>query len=398
MRFSMIPLLLALASVQGIAPAQAGTAQTQAPPARIVGSVMAVNGDSVTVKSDSGAAVTFTVASDARILETQPGAKTLAGANPIQLSNIAVGDRVLVVIHPSADGSSTLATTLIAMKQSDLAQHQAAEQADWQRRGVGGLVKTVDAAAGTITIASGPRILTIHVTPKTTIRRYSPDSVKFSDAQPSTIAQIQPGDQLRAKGDRSADAIEVTAEEVIFGSFRNIAGTVVSADVSAGTVTVTDLATKKPVIIHITAESQMHKLPEQMAQFLAMRLKRGSGPDRNQSQPTGRPADDAVAGSSDHSAWRQAGTSGSAGGGQRGGDLSQILQRTPAVQLADLHKGDAVMIVASQGSNGSATAVTLLAGVEPLLTASPSASESVFSASWNLGGGGAGGMGDEGTP
>jgi hypothetical protein len=76
-----------------------------------------------------------------------------------------------------------------------------------------------------------------------------------------------------------------------------------------------------------------------------------------------------------------------------------MLQRTPPVQLADLHKGDAVMIVATQGTPGSATAVTLLAGVEPILTASPSASQSMFSASWNVGGGGGGeaGMGDEGT-
>lgn len=47
------------------------------------------------------------------------------------------------------------------------------------------------------------------------------------------------------------------------------------------------------------------------------------------------------------------------------------------------------MIVATQGTPEAATAVTLIAGVEPILTAPSSASQSMFSASWNLGGGGA---------
>jgi hypothetical protein len=374
MRFSAIPSFLALASIASPALAQ------QAAPQRVVGAVTAVSGQSLTVKPDTGAPVTFTVSDNARVLETQPGAKTLAGATPISISSIAVGDRVLAMLHPSADGSAATATTLIAMKQSDLAQHQQADQADWQRRGVGGLVKTVDAATGTVTIASGARVLTIHATPKTIVRRYSPDSIKFSDAQPSTLAQIQPGDQLRARGDRSADNSEVTADEIVAGSFRNIAGTVVSIDPAANTVTLTDLATKKPIVIHVAADSQMHKLSEDMAQALAMRLKR-----------TGRgQAHEHDAASSDHPAWRQS------GGGQHSGDLSQMLQRTPPLQLSELHKGDAVMVVATQGTPGSATAVTLLAGVEPILAASPSASQSMFSASCNVGGGGNAGMGEEG--
>ena len=44
------------------------------------------------------------------------------------------------------------------------------------------------------------------------------------------------------------------------------------------------------------------------------------------------------------------------------------------------------MVVATQGTPDAATAVTLLAGVEPILTAS--ATQNMFSASWNLGGGG----------
>jgi hypothetical protein len=395
MRFRAIPLFLAFAS-GAIAPAQQAVPQAQTAPTRIVGTVTAVNGQSVTVQPDTGSPVTLIVMEGAHILETQPGAKTLAGATPIQLTDIAVGDRILAAVRTSADGSGLTASTLIAMKQAAVKEHQNAEEADWQRRGVGGLVKSVDAATGTVTIASGARTLAIHATPKTIVRRYSRDSIKFSDATPSTLAQIQPGDQLRARGDRSADGSEVTADEIVAGSFRNIAGTVVSADATANIVIVTDLATKKPVIIHVTSDSQMHKLPEQMAQSLAMRLKR-SGPAQSQNQSRdqsqGHPAGEDGGASSAHSAWRQSG----GGGGQRGSDLSQMLQHTPTVQLADLHRGDAVMVVATQGTPGMATAVTLLAGVEPILTAAPAGSQSVFSASWNLSGGGDTGAG-EGTP
>jgi hypothetical protein len=398
MKFCTIPLFAALAIAVAGPAAQAQTATSaQAAGTRVVGSVTAIQGQSVTVKPDTGGPVTFTVSDSARILETQPGAKTLAGATTIQLSGIAVGDRVLAAVRPGADGTTMTATTLIAMKKADVTQHQAAEEADWQRRGVGGLVKSVDASAGTVVIASGARSLTIHVTPKTIVRRYSADSIKFADAKPSTLAQIQPGDQMRARGDKSADGSDVTADEVVAGTFRNIAGTVVSTDAAANTVTVADLATKKPVTIHVTAESQMHKLPEQMAQFLAMRLKRQGGQGGADSA-----ADGASAGGRGN--WAQGGGSNGGqigsgtgqGGGQRGGDLSQMLQHTPPVQVSDLHKGDAVMIVATQGTPDSATAVTLLAGVEPILTASPSASQSMFSASWNVGGGGAG-TGDEGA-
>jgi hypothetical protein len=68
-----------------------------------------------------------------------------------------------------------------------------------------------------------------------------------------------------------------------------------------------------------------------------------------------------------------------------------MLQRAPSVQLADLHPGDAVMIVATAGASDAATAITLLAGVEPMLQASTKASQSLFSSSWSLGSGDAAG-------
>lgn len=369
-RFALsLSLIPGLVLTGGLALAVAAYAQA---PARMVGSVTAVSGNQLTVKPDNGAPSTVTVSDTARILRTQPGAKKLADATPIALTNLTVGDRVLVIVNAGT------ATTVVAMKQADIAQKQAAEAADWQLRGTGGIVKGVDAAAGTITISSGARTLTIHTTPNTIIRRYSPDSAQFTDARPSRLDQIHPGDQLRVRGDRSADGLEINADGIIAGTFRDIAGTVLSTNPGENAVTIKDLATKKTVVIHITSESQLHKLPTMMAEGLAARLKRMGGQgskDSGEQHGKTAPPD----------GLRQNG-----GNEQRGGRLSQMLEETPIITLSDLHKGNALMIVATQGTPGSATAVTLLAGVEPILDAFPSGSKSVFSASWNLSGSGAG--------
>ena len=68
-------------------------------------------------------------------------------------------------------------------------------------------------------------------------------------------------------------------------------------------------------------------------------------------------------------------------------DFQQILSRIPSVTLADLQKEDAVMVVATQGSSGAeAVAITLLGGVEPILTASPNGrSAAALFSGWNLG-------------
>jgi hypothetical protein len=59
----------------------------------------------------------------------------------------------------------------------------------------------------------------------------------------------------------------------------------------------------------------------------------------------------------------------------------------PAATLADLQKGDAVMIVTTSDAQGGggATAIILLAGVEPILQASPTGGQSILTP-WSLNG------------
>ncbi len=363
--------------------------QGAAATAKAIGTVSSVNGNTVTVKSDSGAESVVTVQDSTRVLQTAPGQKDLKQATPIHVQDIHVGDRILARGTPSDDGKSVAATTLVVMKQSDLAQKQEQERQQWQRSGAGGIVRSVDPASGTIVVSIAPnRTLTIRTSSNTQFLRYAPGSVNFSDATKSTIDQIKAGDQLRARGARNADASELTAETVISGSFRNIAGVVTSLDSGANTLVVNDLATKKPVTVKITADTQMRKLPAPVAQRIAMYVKGSSSPASPEAgQQGGNQQSPSAAGE------RRFGAAGGQGGpnGGSGGapDFQQMIRRMPAATISDLQKGDAVMIVTTAGDDSAdVTALTLLSGVEPILTASPTQSSAASLLSgWSVGGG-----------
>jgi uncharacterized protein (DUF2147 family) len=337
-----------------------------------IGTVKTVSGSAITLTTDAGQTVEVTVADGARILQLAPGSKDLKSAQAITLSNISAGDRILVSGKPGDSGSFT-ASRVILMKAQDIAQQRAAEQADWQKRGSGGLVSAVDPATGTLTVAMGPRKVEVHTTSATKFRRYSGASVKFEDAKPGTLDQIHAGDQVRVLGNRSEDGASIQAEIVVSGAFLHLAGTIASINPAGETFTLKDLATKKTMTVKVTADSDVRKLPPQAAARFAARARGAAG--------------HAGAGNGAHAA---AMSTGSGQGHERsaGMDLSQILNRLPTETLADLKVGDAVMVVASQPepSSSDVTAVTLLSGVEPILAAAPSGSASMTLSPWNVGG------------
>ena len=384
-------------------------------PARFVGSITSINANNVAVKTDAGDQRQFEVPAEAVIKRIAPGEKDLSKAATIPFSDLAVGDRVLVKIDANATGATPQAAQIIAVKAEDLAQKQQKDREAWQRNGVAGLVKTVNPADNVITLSTGAganaKTVTVHLTQSTALKRYAPGSVRYEEAQPAAVDAIHPGDQLRARGQKNADGTEIAADEVVSGTFKNVAGTITSLDASASTVVVKDLATKKQVTIHFTPETQLRRLPDRMAQMLAMRLKGGSpGEGGRIGRPRmpglerpelGRRAllrNRAALVPERLQANNGAGTAGGAGGpggmGPGGApDPQQMLNRAPAIKLADLQKGEAVMLVSTEGAS-DATAITLLAGVEPLLEA-PAASQNLLS-NWSMGSGSAeGGAGPQ---
>jgi hypothetical protein len=376
-------------------PAASATAQDAASGVvRQLGTVKAVAGNHVTMTTDAGAEVSVEVQDSARMVRTLPGQKDLKGATAITLQDIHPGDRMLARGKMAEDGKALQASSLVVMTGADIARRQQQELQDWKQRGVGGLVKSVDPATKTVAIstlgATGTTTIAVHTTDATTFRRYAPDSVKFDDATKSSFDQIKPGDQLRALGNRNPDNTEVTADEIVFGTFQNLSGTISSIDTEGHTIAFNDLATKKPVTVGIAPDSQMRKLPPMVAQRIATRLKGGTIDAAAQGAPAGQASGEAArqgAGQADRGA---SDTGASGGPGARGprGDMQEMLSRLPAITLGDLQKGDVVMMVATEGSAKSApAAVTLLTGVEPILTASPKGSgqAGMLLSPWNLG-------------
>ncbi len=371
---------------------------------RPLGTIKAINGNSITLTTDAKADVNLAVQDGAKIVRIEPGQKDLKSATPVRLRDLQVGDRILARGTSSGAGQPVAVSLIVLMKKADISQMQEQQRQDWQR-GVGGLVKSIDPAAQAVTISTGAgptaKTVTIHVSNQTVLRRYAPGSTNFEDAKPAPFDQIKPGDQLRARGQRSADGTEFTAQEIVSGSFRNIAGTVTSVDASLNQLTVMDLLTKKPVVVTLTASSEVRKLPAMMAQMIAMRLKGGMPGAASGTQPgtagEARPAGSGAAfgqgggaGGAAHSQY-PGGGSGWHGSGGGPPDFQQMLNRLPAAKIADLNKGDAVMIVSTEGVTGDGvTAITLLAGVEPILTA-PASSQAMLLSPWSLGGAPSGG-------
>jgi hypothetical protein len=364
-------------------------------PTRFVGTVTAINGTTITVKTDAGDSKQVEVPATAVMKRLAPGQKDLSAAETIHVTDLATGDRVLVKLDPDATGAMPQALQVVAMKQTDIAQKQQQEREEWQRNGTGGLVKSVDAAAGVVMVTTGAgqtaKTVTVHITKTTVLKRYAANSIRFADAQPAPLDAIHAGDQLQVLGQKNADGTEITAAEVVSGSFRNISGVVASIDGAASTFTVKDLLTKKNVTVHVTPDAEMRRLPDAMAKMIAARLKGGAaGPGGTAAGGEALMPAHAQAGGTPGSAPAGAGPNGGMGAGQAhrngGGGLSQILDRAPAVKLSDLQKDEAIMLVSTEGTN-EVTAIKLLVGVEPLLE-SPDASRNLL-ANWSMGSGGA---------
>jgi len=383
---------------------------------KVIGEVTAIDpsGSKMTVKQDAGGDAEVPLDANTSFMLVPPGEKDLRKATRIELKDLVTGDRVYARSRKIDGQDQTPAVSVIVMSRTEVAQQQAKSREEWQKRGAAGKVTAVDPAAKTITItlqtAAGPKPLLVETDDKTAFRRYAPDSVKFADAQPSHFADIAVGNNLRVLGDKAEDGTKLHAEQIVSGSFRNIAGTVISVDAAANQIKLNDLITKKPVTVAVNADTNLRKLAPWMAGMIA-RLQSGGGaaspaggrttglPTGQGGPPTGqRGAPDASNASMPQrpagaGQWQGGGQGGGQGGPGSGGhmDPNQMLERAPRFELSDLKPGDALVISSSAGADPShATAIAVVAGVEPILAAAPAGGANRRSSSgadagmWNL--------------
>jgi hypothetical protein len=156
------------------------------------------------------------------------------------------------------------------------------------------------------------------------------------------------------------------------------------------------LQTKKPVMIHVNPGTLLRKLDPIVAAMLARRLHpeaagatvAAGGPPAGApegARPGGGPGGFRQGGGGGFGGGGFAGGGFGGPGGAGGGDLQQILERMPVLSLADLKKGDAVIVSSSKGADDAPlTAFAFVAGVEPFLAAAPRTAGQVNLGSWNL--------------
>jgi hypothetical protein len=369
-------------------------AQNPAPPGakpnqHVLGTIVAVDPAShhITVKEDkTGTAYVVSLENTRTLLKVQPGAKDLKAAARITANDLALGDRVDIRGYKADDTATSIpAASVILMSARELQQARQAEMNDWRQRGIAGTVTSIDAAARKLNIGvrtpEGPRSLVVDVPSSAQLTRYSPQSPKSPVR--SDLADIQPGDQVRVLGNKTADGSEITAEKLYSGSFRTVAGTISSIGADGNEITVTDLQTKEPVHVLLRADSAIRKLPPQIAMMLARRLnprfRSPEGGTGSSNTPAGNPPLGAKAG--------EAGASSSSNGAPavRNGDVSQMIERLPKIAVADLKSGDAVVVSGAAGVDKSQLVATnIIAGVEPIFQSAPPRQGRSLGGEWNL--------------
>lgn len=363
--------------------AQTPTPSPAAPAAgRVIGEVKAVDpaAKQIIVRLDSGVLVTVNLNDSTQYKRMALGQTTLTTATDITLADIGSGDRVWARWRTGADQKIVPSAQVVVMTKADVAKKQEQDRAEWRRRGVSGIVAALNAETKEITVSSrtmmgAPQTVIIPITDKVMVRRYPPDSIpKYSDARPSKFEELKTGDQLRALGDKSADGTHLTAEEVVFGSFRIAGGTVTAIDAANNQIKISDLQTKKPLTIALKPESVLRRFPE------GGMFGGGMGPGG----PGGAGRPNAAGGNAPAQGQAKPGQGQTPGAGPQGTgpggpgatrpggggmNMADLLERLPIITVNDLKVGDTVIMSSVQGSDPSQlTAISLVSGVEQLLT------------------------------
>jgi len=362
----------------------AQTADPEITPNGVIGEVKSIDAGAkqLTVKTDKGSTVNVSLNEKTNYLRLPPGEKTLANAIKIALTDVGEGDRVWARGKVAEDRKSVPALALVVMTKADLAKKQEAERQEWRRRGILGVISAIKPDAKEITIstraAAGPQPVIIPISDKLEMKRYAPDSIKFSDAKPSGFEELKVGDQVRALGEKSTDGTRFSAERLVTGSFRTVAGTVTAVDATSGEIKINEMEKKQPLTIVIKGDSVLRKFPSagEMGGMMGGRGPAGgAGPGGGapssgggQGQPAGRPA--GVSGNPAGGGGGQGAGPGGPGGGPGGGrNIQDMLERLPTIAITDLKVGDIILVSSTKGADPSRlTAITLVSGADTLLT------------------------------
>ncbi|HEX8285569.1 MAG TPA: hypothetical protein VF588_19595 [Pyrinomonadaceae bacterium] len=362
-----------------------GAAAARTPRQRLVGEVTAVDAATrqLMVRADSGETVAVTTTEQTTYVRMPPGETSLQKGQPAAFADVRVGDRVLA---PGVGASGGAARQVILMARAATAAAGGGQGRDDGRR-LNGRVVSADAAKKLIVVQTrgreGADSVTVDASAAARVLRFAPDSMRPADAQAGSLADVRPGDNLRATGERSADGRSFKAEEVLTGAFMRFAGTVTKVDAARGELTVKNEQGEQTVTLAFGPHSTLRRATPEFEQVVAQRAERfGRREQRRAASGQGGQGGQAGGGAAregrrdgergrrrEGEGEQRAGDGGQrrgggpGGGGGGGNNIQQMVEALPAVALADLKKGNAVVVTVTPSADTSrATVVSLLTG------------------------------------
>jgi hypothetical protein len=280
------------------------------------------------IKPDSGDPARVHIGPETEVVSIAPGETDLRKAKAVNPGDLALGDRVLVSF---VDGL-TDARRIVVVNADDIVRRNETEKLDWQQRGISGGVAAASPEEIKLEIRQPGSVETVvlAITSKTHIRRYAPGSVKFTEAQPADAAAICVGDQVRARGNKSPDGARILADDIVFGSFVTKVGSVTAIDLASRTIRIQDIETRQPLTIHVTADSQLRKLPDMRTMFA-----HNGAPKPESHEPF---------------------------------DIRKQLLSLPAASLDDVKIGSSIVVTSTKDATpGDLTAIMMLANADALI-------------------------------
>lgn len=309
---------------------------------RVLGEVVEIdqNANRIVVKTDLGNRVTILLDEKTDYFRVPPGEVSMEKAIRITRGEINPGDKVYARGKLSEDRRSLPAQKMIVMLKGDIEKNQERRRDEWDRRGISGVITAFDPKAREITLQvrgrEGVKTTIITTTDAVKFRRYAADSVQFGEALTSSFTELKTGDEVCALGEKNSDGSRFEAEQVVFGSFRTVTGTVTAIDGSSGEISISTLGKKQALAVLVRKDSTLRRITPQVAQMIA-RVAQGSR---------------------------------GAGAVSGGDELQRALDRLPSPSLSEIKPGDMITVTSTIGADPlRVTAITLITGMDAVLSA-----------------------------
>jgi preprotein translocase subunit YajC len=341
-----LSLVVAQSSTPGAAPSDPSITAIS-----VLGTVTEIKSDlrQVIVTTAAGNQVTVTLSDATEFMRIPPGEKTKDKFIKITSADFGLGDSVFARGRMSEDRKAMPAREFYVMSKGDIAQKRDRDREQWRTRGISGTVASLNPDTKEITVDSrtgdGLKSIVIGASGDTRFRRYAPDSVLFSDAKPSSFAELKTGDQLRALGTRSADGNRFNPEEIVFGSFQTLGGTITEVDAAKNEIKINDPKSKEPITVMISKDSVMRRLtPELLSALVPQTAVAASGSSPAATKPAPKKPE----------------------------ELQEAFDQLPIVKLEELKAGEAILVSSTKGAEANRiTAIAIVTGAGPLLQNNP---------------------------